>query len=140
MKRSRRHARSNLSSQMTSAMHRLLPTRGTAWAPWLLPIALIALWQTAATLGWLSSRYLPAPTDVLAAGRRLALSGELFESLGVSTAQLCRIARGRIARLLSRIGECLVAACRELSGHVCANDSQCPAFRADSTGHRLVRY
>jgi len=55
--------------------------------PWLLPIVLIAAWQLAATAGWISSRYLPAPLAVLAAAWRLIASGELFEYLAVSTAR-----------------------------------------------------
>lgn len=54
---------------------------------WILPVALVVLWQISVTQGWIASRYLPAPTAVLAAGKRLALSGELFRSLGVSTAR-----------------------------------------------------
>ena len=35
--------------------------------PWLLPVGLIAFWQIASALGWLSTRVLPAPVDVLLA-------------------------------------------------------------------------
>ena len=47
-----------------------------ALAPWALPVALVAVWQLAVQTGWLSSRILPAPSAVLAAGYRLARSGE----------------------------------------------------------------
>jgi sulfonate transport system permease protein len=53
--------------------------------PWVLPVAIVAVWQLAVMQGWISSRYLPAPSAVLAAARRLALSGELLDSLLVST-------------------------------------------------------
>ena len=33
--------------------------------PWLVPVALIVVWQIASSLGWLSTRVLPAPLDVL---------------------------------------------------------------------------
>ena len=37
-------------------------------APWALPLGLLAAWQLAVASGWLSSRILPAPSAVLAAG------------------------------------------------------------------------
>jgi len=52
---------------------------------WALPVGLIAVWQIAAQLGWLSSRILPEPWAVLRAAWNLALSGELWTHLGVST-------------------------------------------------------
>ena len=67
-------------------------TRASAWIagaghallPWLVPLVLIATWQTASALGWLSSRVLPAPIDVVAAGWRLSASGELWTHVQVS--------------------------------------------------------
>ncbi|MDZ4876620.1 MAG: putative aliphatic sulfonates transport permease protein SsuC [Chroococcidiopsis cubana SAG 39.79] len=53
--------------------------------PWVLPIVLIIVWQILVKSGWLSTRVLPAPTDVLAAGIRLAQSGELWRNLLIST-------------------------------------------------------
>lgn len=35
--------------------------------PWLVPVVLIVAWQTASSLGWLSTRVLPAPIDVVTA-------------------------------------------------------------------------
>jgi len=52
--------------------------------PWLLPVALIALWQAASAWGWLSTRVLPAPLDVLRAAWTLAESGELWTHVKVS--------------------------------------------------------
>jgi len=52
--------------------------------PWLLPIALISLWQAASSLGWLSTRVLPAPNEVVKAAWTLALSGELWTHVKVS--------------------------------------------------------
>ena len=52
---------------------------------WALPVGLIVVWQIAAQLGWLSSRILPEPWAVLRAAWNLALSGELWTHLGVST-------------------------------------------------------
>jgi sulfonate transport system permease protein len=53
--------------------------------PWLLPVALIALWQIAAQTGVLSTRILPAPSDVAIAGFKLARTGELFQHIWVSS-------------------------------------------------------
>lgn len=59
-----------------------MPTRrsfSTAWLlPWLLPVTIVIAWQSAAQLGWLSTRVLPAPWDVVKAGVQLAESGELW--------------------------------------------------------------
>ena len=52
--------------------------------PWLLPVALIAAWQAASAWGWLSTRVLPAPLDVLRAAWALAESGELWTHVKVS--------------------------------------------------------
>jgi sulfonate transport system permease protein len=52
--------------------------------PWIVPIALIALWQTASSLGWLSTRVLPAPIEVINAAWTLAASGELWTHVKVS--------------------------------------------------------
>jgi sulfonate transport system permease protein len=53
--------------------------------PWLVPLTLLILWQLLAQGGWLNSRVLPAPTDVLRAALRLTVSGELLRHLGIST-------------------------------------------------------
>jgi len=57
---------------------------GQRLLPWLVPVGLIALWQVAASLGWLSSRVLPAPVDVVRAAWVLAASGELWIHVQVS--------------------------------------------------------
>ncbi|HZW24634.1 MAG TPA: ABC transporter permease subunit [Gallionella sp.] len=52
---------------------------GIEWLlPWLLPVVLVVGWQVAAQSGWLSTRILPAPLDVLKVGVQLASSGELY--------------------------------------------------------------
>lgn len=53
--------------------------------PWLLPIALLLAWQWASSTGWLSTRVLPAPLDVLDAAWRLAGTGELWTHVRIST-------------------------------------------------------
>ncbi len=55
--------------------------------PWLVPLVLIVLWQIASSLGWLSTRVLPAPLDVVTAFWTLAASGELWVHVRVSAAR-----------------------------------------------------
>ncbi|MCR6476256.1 aliphatic sulfonate ABC transporter permease SsuC [Variovorax sp. ZS18.2.2] len=52
--------------------------------PWLVPVGLIAFWQIASSLGWLSTRVLPAPVDVIKAAWSLTVSGELWTHVKVS--------------------------------------------------------
>ncbi|MDW5444284.1 aliphatic sulfonate ABC transporter permease SsuC [Polaromonas sp. SM01] len=57
---------------------------GQRLLPWLVPVGLIALWQVASAQGWLSTRVLPAPLEVIKAAWALALSGELWTHVKVS--------------------------------------------------------
>ena len=52
--------------------------------PWLVPVGLIVAWQIASSLGWLSTRVLPAPIDVVKAAWNLSISGELWTHVKVS--------------------------------------------------------
>ena len=58
--------------------------RLSALAPWALPLALIAVWEIAARIGWLSSRILPEPWAVAQAFWTLTVSGELLLHLRTS--------------------------------------------------------
>ncbi len=58
---------------------------GKRLVPWLVPLALVAVWQLCAARGWLSNRVLPAPLDVVTAAWTLAVSGELWTHVKVST-------------------------------------------------------
>lgn len=53
-------------------------------APWAVPLAVLAAWEAASQAGWLSTRILPQPSAVLAAGATLAASGELWLHVRVS--------------------------------------------------------
>lgn len=64
-------------------MHHLTTLR-TRFIPWLVPLLLLAVWQLSTQSGWLSTRVLPAPLDVLKATTRLALSGELLTHVKIS--------------------------------------------------------
>jgi sulfonate transport system permease protein len=52
--------------------------------PWLLPLLLLVVWQAASSFGTLSSSILPAPAEVIDAGWRLSLSGELPHNIAIS--------------------------------------------------------
>jgi sulfonate transport system permease protein len=52
--------------------------------PWLVPVALVAVWQVASASGWLSTRVLPAPAEVLKSAWTLSASGELWTHVRVS--------------------------------------------------------
>jgi len=51
---------------------------------WALPIAIILIWQALSSAGFIPLRVLPAPVDVVKAGWRLLLSGELLQNIWVS--------------------------------------------------------
>jgi len=51
---------------------------------WLIPAALVVLWQALSTAGVISDNVLPSPFAVLAAGWRLTLTGELPRNVEVS--------------------------------------------------------
>jgi sulfonate transport system permease protein len=57
---------------------------GRQLLPWLVPVLLVVVWQTASSLGWLSTRVLPAPVDVVTAAWTLSASGELWTHVKVS--------------------------------------------------------
>jgi sulfonate transport system permease protein len=52
--------------------------------PWLVPLAIVLLWQLASVTGFVPARVLPAPSDVVLAGWKLLLSGELVRNMWVS--------------------------------------------------------
>ena len=67
-------------------MSRPVPKRlAGSLVPWLLPALLIVAWQGAAAAGWIATRVLPAPLDVLAAAWKLIGTGELWQDVLVST-------------------------------------------------------
>ena len=57
---------------------------GQKLLPWLVPLGLLVLWQLASARGWLSTRVLPAPVEVLKAAWSLSASGELWTHVKVS--------------------------------------------------------
>ncbi|MFC3799120.1 ABC transporter permease [Cohnella sp. GCM10012308] len=75
----------------STSLRESTPLRGRARARlprwthgWLLPLAVLAVWELAADLGWVSASMLPAPSTIAAAFGRLAATGELETHLRVS--------------------------------------------------------
>lgn len=61
------------------------PRPSRAWLGWILPAAVLLAWEAASRLGMVGTNVLPAPSAILAAFWRLALSGELGENVLAST-------------------------------------------------------
>jgi len=53
--------------------------------PWLVPLAILIVWQSAASLELITSRVMPSPLAVIKAAVDLATSGQLFGSIAIST-------------------------------------------------------
>ncbi len=51
-----------------------------------LPVGIVAVWQLASSVGWLSTRILPSPEGVVMAFWTLSASGELWQHLAISSA------------------------------------------------------
>lgn len=54
-------------------------------APRFLPVGIVAVWQLASSVGWLSTRILPSPEGVVMAFWTLSASGELWQHLAISS-------------------------------------------------------
>jgi sulfonate transport system permease protein len=59
-------------------------TLSRAASGWIVPVLIVALWQTGSALGLVPDSILPSPASVLAAGWRLTCSGELPVNIGIS--------------------------------------------------------
>ena len=58
--------------------------RADGFVPWIVPLVILGVWQLACATGFVSSRVLPAPSDVALAGWKLIVSGELARNIWVS--------------------------------------------------------
>jgi sulfonate transport system permease protein len=58
------------------------------WSGWLSPVLFLALWSAATYLEWMPEQILVSPLQVLKTGWEMALSGELWDNLGVSLYRL----------------------------------------------------
>lgn len=54
---------------------------------WIVPLAILVIWQAASAAGLVPARVLPAPSDVALAGWKLVLAGELVRNMWVSFAR-----------------------------------------------------
>ncbi|MBD1910022.1 MULTISPECIES: ABC transporter permease subunit [unclassified Leptolyngbya] len=64
--------------------------KGKLWQrskPWVMPVALLLIWQLLAQLGWLRVELMPPPSSVLSATVELIESGELLHHMAVSSAR-----------------------------------------------------
>jgi sulfonate transport system permease protein len=80
-------------SLIESISRRSLPKlpRADGLVPWIVPLLILGLWQLSCVTGFVSSRVLPAPSDVALAGWKMLLSGELARNVWVS---FCRAGIG----------------------------------------------
>src|ERR1700739_3689645 len=58
--------------------------RADGLLPWIVPLAIVLVWQVACSAGLVPARVLPAPSDVVQAGWKLLRSGELERNIWVS--------------------------------------------------------
>lgn len=80
-----RQQTSKAKDQVGEQRKRLLAGSMGVLLPWLVPLLLVAVWQLSSSLGWLSARVLPSPVHVVLAFWNLAVSGELYKHVLVST-------------------------------------------------------
>lgn len=58
--------------------------RADGFVQWIVPLAILVVWQAACSAGLVPTRVLPAPSEVVLAGWKLARSGELLTNIWVS--------------------------------------------------------
>ena len=65
-------------------VRRLRLPRADGLVQWIVPLAIVLVWQIACEAGLVPARVLPAPSEVALAGWKLSLSGELARNIWVS--------------------------------------------------------
>jgi sulfonate transport system permease protein len=65
-------------------VRRLRLPRADGLLQWIVPLAIVLVWQIACEAGLVPARVLPAPSEVALAGWKLSLSGELARNIWVS--------------------------------------------------------
>jgi sulfonate transport system permease protein len=80
-----RHAPAQAGSSAIQGARRFRWWRDSRVVPWLVPAALLLAWEASVDCGWLSTRVLPSPSQVVIACVTLARSGELLDNVAIST-------------------------------------------------------
>lgn len=108
-------------------------------APWFLPVGIVAVWQLASSVGWLSTRILPSPEGVVTAvldalrqRRIVAASGDQLLA-GVDW-----LFNWRIAGVDSGTDKRTVALGRKAAGYLNSDVAQRAASGADPAGDFVV--
>ena len=109
--------------------------------PWIVPLAIILIWQLACVTGFVSARVLPAPSDVALAGWKLLLSGELARNIWVSfwRASIGFLIGGSIGFSFG-LANGLSQTLQQADRHDVADGAQHPASGADPARHPVVRH
>lgn len=84
-----RHGASTHADLPAARSRTTAPTRSAHWSwrwlwAWPFPLAVLALWQLSATLGWVPEQVLPPPGAVFKVFSEMLVSGELWDNVRIS--------------------------------------------------------
>lgn len=103
-------------STSADTRNQILKSVGDRLLPWLLPIALLALWQTGASQGWISPQVLPPPAFVWQTLGDLAANGDLWLNVEAS---MRRVLLGFVAgALLGLLLGCAMGLSRRIEAYL----------------------
>jgi len=106
----------NLAPALGRRRHVILQGVGERLLPWLLPIALLALWQTGASQGWISPQVLPPPEFVWQTLGDLFANGDLWLNVEAS---MRRVLLGFVAgSLLGLLLGCAMGLSRRIEAYL----------------------
>ena len=106
----------NLAPALGRRRHVILQGVGERLLPWLLPIALLALWQTGASQGWISPQVLPPPEFVWQTLGDLFANGDLWLNVEAS---MRRVMLGFVAgSLLGLLLGCAMGLSRRIEAYL----------------------
>ncbi len=92
---------------------------------WVMPLALVVIWEAAVQLGWVSAHLLPPPSELVVTLSDLAASGELLRHIGISSLRV--LVGFAIGALLALVVGAAVGLSRELEAYL---DPSFQALRA----------
>lgn len=108
-------------------------------APWFLPVGIVAVWQLASSVGWLSTRILPSPEGVVTAFWTLSASGELWQHLAISSWRaLIGFSIGGSLGLILGLISGAISLGRTAAGYLNSDVAQRTASGADPAGDFVV--